>query len=1106
MAFTVLRSGDEQQVNTLIKNSQSHPTITRLTDGGWVVTWSGQDASGNGIYMQRYDANGVAQFTSGGVPADRLVNTSIEGNQIWSTVVGLSNGGWVVSWIDRSNDTGVIHQRHYNSAGEPQDVTTVNPSRLADTRSNIEMTALADGEWLVTWQSGDGSNYGIYQQRFNAQGEPQIAHADQRVNVKIDGHQRFSDVTTLQDGGWIVSWVDEGPYDLKANIYMRRYDKDGRAVALDGTAGSQEYAVVTDVRGMGGKSQKIAALPNGGWLVVRYGVGPDGSNDIFFKRYDASGVVRQEEIVNVDREASQDNPHIAVHDDGSWVITWESRFDVHQRRYLADGSTSGPDLVVPAWLGSIWNEHPQVTALDNERWVVTWQTLDQDEKPGTGIAQRIFTQIAVDAVTSALEYATGTTDDDVLNVEQNGLSVGDVLDGGGGNDTLQMTQSGAIDLTLPAQLLRFERIVGTNEDDRIIASAGRITQFETIDGGGGNNDVLELVYGGNYDLSDVTLMGIDWIKLSVAYSDYHVTVDDVATALLIDGSESFGETVELTDGVFTQDELIRLFSQGIDVVRYGGADHTNALPQIANFFGDQSKALIGGAMTRLDTDGAAVVSDDLNRFQSLSVQITNRVAGEDRLGLIQENGVTVANGRVFFNNALVGTLAKDGSGTDGLLINFDASATSAMVTAVVQALAYQNTASGSYVAQQRQIAVLLTDAGGAQSFFDLQVNLALSTGGQVNRAPVIEGVPTKTETVADTSFISPFASIVLSDPDGDRLTVTVTFDKTKGVLIPGGGGTYDPQEGTYTVEGTGDYVRLALNALQFNPTDRNGPVGLGEETTFTITVADDESQKAEAQVTVRSEIADRPPSRPTLSNNRIDELVADGTPVGTLSAQDSNGQTIAYSLVGAGDAPFEIVGSELRVKNGVALDYEQTTSYTFTIRTSAGGLSNDRVVTISVNDVGVESTAGSVANDVIKGGVGKDTLGGGLGDDKLFGGLGNDTLKGDGGKDIFVFATKTNKKTNVDKISDFVVKDDSIWLDNAVFTKIGKGSEDKPGKLAKAMFWTGKEAHDASDRIIYDKKSGALYYDADGTGRSAQVKFATLKKGLSLTEKDFFVI
>jgi Ca2+-binding RTX toxin-like protein len=542
----------------------------------------------------------------------------------------------------------------------------------------------------------------------------------------------------------------------------------------------------------------------------------------------------------------------------------------------------------------------------------------------------------------------------------------------------------------------------------------------------------------------------------------------------------------------------------VDTVIDGNGEHTNALPQIAGFNGDQSKALVGGT-ARLDTDAAAVVTEDLGRFRSLAVKITNRVVGEDRIGLVETDGVTLVGTQVRVNGTLAGTLERDGSGQNGLLINFEAAATSAMVTTIVRALAYVNTASGSFVAKQRDIMVTLTDAGGAQSTHGVQVDIALPTGGVENKAPVIDGAPAGVQQMADTGILSPFAGMVVDDRDTSSLTVTVAFDKAKGTLIPLAGGTYDPGTGLYTITGSAPYVTRALNALQFDPRDRSGPVGADEKTTFTVKVIDG-ALEDEAFVEVRSVIADRPPSQPTLSSNTIGELAADGTPVGTLSAQDSNGQAITYSLVGAGNAPFEIVGNELRVKNGVALDYEQTKAYTFTIRASAGGLSNDRVVTIAVNDVGAETTSGSASNDRIVGGVAKDTLGGGLGDDTIFGGLGNDVLTGNGGKDIFVFDTKTNKKTNVDKLADFVVKDDSIWLDNAVFTKIGKGSELNPGKLAKAMFWTGKAAHDASDRIIYDKKAGALYYDQDGTGRTAQVKIATLKKGLSLTEKDFFVI
>jgi Ca2+-binding RTX toxin-like protein len=116
-------------------------------------------------------------------------------------------------------------------------------------------------------------------------------------------------------------------------------------------------------------------------------------------------------------------------------------------------------------------------------------------------------------------------------------------------------------------------------------------------------------------------------------------------------------------------------------------------------------------------------------------------------------------------------------------------------------------------------------------------------------------------------------------------------------------------------------------------------------------------------------------------------------------------------------------------------------------------------------------------------------------------------LRGDAGQDIFVFAAKPYRVTIQGKIVDFRVKDDGFWLDNAVFTKLGKAcSEAKPAALNKAFFTLGSKAKDKNDYIVYDKAKGVLSYDADGSGKGKAVEIATLPKKPSLTHKDFFVI
>jgi cysteinyl-tRNA synthetase len=165
--------------------------------------------------------------------------------------------------------------------------------------------------------------------------------------------------------------------------------------------------------------------------------------------------------------------------------------------------------------------------------------------------------------------------------------------------------------------------------------------------------------------------------------------------------------------------------------------------------------------------------------------------------------------------------------------------------------------------------------------------------------------------------------------------------------------------------------------------------------------------------------------------------------------------------------------------------------------------------TIFGDNTDLNVIGGNGGNDIIRGRGGMDVVDGGKGNDKIYGdggsdflsgGAGIDTLYGGSGKDFFVFETKPSR-TNDDVIADYKVKDDTVVLDRSIFKNLPKGEA-----LKGSAFWTGTDAHDANDRIIYDKATGALYYDADGTGAAAKVQFAQLSPNLSMTAKEFLIV
>ncbi|HTV68347.1 MAG TPA: calcium-binding protein [Rhizobiaceae bacterium] len=149
---------------------------------------------------------------------------------------------------------------------------------------------------------------------------------------------------------------------------------------------------------------------------------------------------------------------------------------------------------------------------------------------------------------------------------------------------------------------------------------------------------------------------------------------------------------------------------------------------------------------------------------------------------------------------------------------------------------------------------------------------------------------------------------------------------------------------------------------------------------------------------------------------------------------------------------------------------------------------------------GADKIYGRAGADTLVGGAGNDVMHGGDGNDVLNGGLGIDTLTGGLHRDIFVFNVKV-ARANADIIVDFNPVNDTMALDNAVFTKIGAN-----GALRASAFKLSTQALDANDRIIYNASNGGLFYDQDGSGNAAAIQIALLKNKAAITASDFIVI
>lgn len=469
--------------------SDEAPTLTTLTDGGYVLSWTSWAGEFVGVNVQRYNASGeLLQET-------RMPMSGADG----SSVTALAGGKFILVWAtDNANDTGSVYTQQFDATGNK----TGNQVLVATTTADKEIdkpsvTVLADGKYIVTW--GEEREIRATTEIGSALDVQYGGEEDGRYDVDIvdikskvytngtasttqtlytgsaaTGEAQNMDIMAKVDGSFWMTWSvekatgeNEWGATYTTEYYVRPFSATGAATGpqlpLQSIESNYPHASYFSV---------VAA--SDGYVVSWVG-DVNSARDIYTQHYDQNFVASGEPVRVTDDSVSINGASITATIDGGYLLSWagltgyvdENTYElvesgaVYAQRFSADGTARDAEAILVASVPEgfqAWNA-PAATVLADGGFVVSWELanenmsfndLDEDdvEYDLNVYAQRfdaagepagkLITTITGDSGNNSLIW-TGTEDvilsgedgDDTLQ----GGDGDDLLDGGSGDDT-----------------------------------------------------------------------------------------------------------------------------------------------------------------------------------------------------------------------------------------------------------------------------------------------------------------------------------------------------------------------------------------------------------------------------------------------------------------------------------------------------------------------------------------------------------------------------------------------------------------------------------------------------------------------------------------------
>jgi Ca2+-binding RTX toxin-like protein len=643
----------------------SDVTAAVLNDGSFVLAWVGKDASGTGVFAQRFDTNGKY------LEAKFRINDTITQDQNKPVITALSDGGYVIAW--QSKNQGDSIQNGSSMGGMGGDSGSPNSTgvfaQIFDSGSNpvgweIDVskssgidpfvTALTGGQFIIGYEAiaGGITRMTAYASIYDGQGnsittlhDSAVPHNDIADGGAYDGYDAYDDLIVTGLNG--SASIDQINYSMEPFIPVGNVLDDAGRIINNLLRKIPKIPVAATLEN--NNAVVVWQAPIDPYLLA--GVSPPTVGydfSIMLRLYDSiTGLALTQEIkANTFTTYDQSEPAVAPLSGGGFVVIWQSQLQdesyngIYGQRFDSSGVKVGSEFQISTKVADSQKD-PTVVGLKDGGFVVSWvaefQDGNQQGKYQNGLSGTEIVMQRFDSNGNKLGLAVaGGSADDIIaiggtdSIGMDGAAGKDTLTSGSGIDTLRGGDGD--DLLDGGEGNDF--LSGGNGDDTILAGSGN----DTIDGGSGSDTLLLTGSNKDYEIEQVgnativtpltsgegidTLLNIESLKYTIVIAN-----EPDISSLSSSGSKNAVPGVNLSDDDLTKATVLDGTPNG-DTLAGGNTKGIKA-DVLQGGAGDDRYIAKGEALVIYDTASVDTLKTD--PATTLSSQALAKLGGVDTL-------------------------------------------------------------------------------------------------------------------------------------------------------------------------------------------------------------------------------------------------------------------------------------------------------------------------------------------------------------------------------------------------------------------------------------------------------------------------------------------